>query len=313
MARFFVLAFIAVALAQHPTNDNHGGDQGQQNAKAAQNNAGPPVSKSGPHPTDKQSTGDANQNKNNEVKVSSLPSEISIKAIKDSIDWTIAICTVILTGVGIIGTCAAVKTLRQIKRQADTLDEHKTKFDELAKAANNNAAAAVNSVKALRETERAWIVEEVRFVDDIPRRDPAGGSGILVAIVIFTNIGRQPAFIKALQTRFHASDKLADSPQFRTIPEVFSEGFTLPPRRKLVTRVMLEEGSFDDEQVDSIQGKFGSPPLSLYIYGTLIYESMGISGVNRFCYRWRHVMGLHLSGDKPGFEKQGPDGYNQHT
>ena len=60
-------------------------------------------------------------------------------------------CTVDLTIVGVVGTIAAVITLWQVKRQADTLDEHKTKFDELAKAANSNAEAAILQVRAMQE------------------------------------------------------------------------------------------------------------------------------------------------------------------
>ena len=80
-----------------------------------------------------------------------LPPEIAIKQIKDSIDLTILGCTIVLTVVGIIGTCAAVRTLKQIKRQADTLEDHKVKFDELAKAANSNAEAAILQVRAMQE------------------------------------------------------------------------------------------------------------------------------------------------------------------
>jgi hypothetical protein len=83
--------------------------------------------------------------------VTALPPEIAIKQVKDSIDHTIMWCTIILTFVGVIGTIAAVRTLRQVKRQADTLEDHKTKFDELAKAANNNAEAAILQVRAMQE------------------------------------------------------------------------------------------------------------------------------------------------------------------
>ncbi len=60
-------------------------------------------------------------------------------------------CTVILTIIGFLGTVAALKTLKQVKRQADTLEDHKTKFDELAKAANSNAEAAILQVRAMQE------------------------------------------------------------------------------------------------------------------------------------------------------------------
>jgi len=61
------------------------------------------------------------------------------------------VLTCLLTAVGIGGTVIAVKTLIHIKRQADTLEEHKTKFDELAKAANSNAEASILQVRAMQE------------------------------------------------------------------------------------------------------------------------------------------------------------------
>lgn len=85
------------------------------------------------------------------VEVTALPPEIAVKQVKDSIDHTIMWCTIILTFVGSLGTWAALKTLRQVKRQADTLDDHKAKFDELAKAANSNAEAAILQVRAMQE------------------------------------------------------------------------------------------------------------------------------------------------------------------
>jgi hypothetical protein len=88
---------------------------------------------------------------NDKVEVTALPPEIAVKQVKDSIDRTVMCCTIILTIVGVVGTIAAVRTLRQVKRQADTLEDHKTKFDELAKAANSNAEAAILQVRAMQE------------------------------------------------------------------------------------------------------------------------------------------------------------------
>jgi hypothetical protein len=109
--------------------------------------------------------------------------------------------------------------------------------------------------------ERAWVVESIKFLDDIPRRQASGG-GVMTALVTFKNIGRQPAFLKLLQTRFQSSERLPDNPEFRT-SETISDGFMLAPDQELFVRVMLEEGSFDDDQVDRIQGAFGKKPLYL--------------------------------------------------
>jgi hypothetical protein len=97
---------------------------------------------------DKNVIGPAGQRQDDKVAVTALPPEIAIKQIKDSIDRTVMWCTIILTIVGVVGTIAAVRTLRQVKRQADTLDEHRAKFEDLATAASNNAAAARDLVAA---------------------------------------------------------------------------------------------------------------------------------------------------------------------
>lgn len=100
---------------------------------------------------DKDAVAETIPRQSDKVEVTSLPPEIAVKQVKDSIDHTIMWCTVILTFVGVIGTFAAVRTLRQVKRQADTLEDHKAKFDELAKAANSNAEAAILQVRAMQE------------------------------------------------------------------------------------------------------------------------------------------------------------------
>jgi hypothetical protein len=97
---------------------------------------------------------------NDKVEVTALPPEIAIKQVKDSIDRTIMWCTIILTFVGSLGTWAAVKTLRQVKRQADTLEDHKAKFEDLATAANNNAIAANASAKAVTGIVTAFVSRE---------------------------------------------------------------------------------------------------------------------------------------------------------
>jgi hypothetical protein len=84
------------------------------------------------------------------VEVVSVP-KVSIKPEKDALDVTILICTIVLTVIGIAGTVVAVVTLIHIKRQADTLEDHKTKFEELAGAAKRNAEAALLQVRVMQE------------------------------------------------------------------------------------------------------------------------------------------------------------------
>jgi hypothetical protein len=237
-----------------------------------------------------------------------------------------------LVWVGILQAVVFALTLLAILQQARIMKEHAGHLNTLSKAAADNAAATLTQVEQMKDqaghlaaqtkelsrqnrnmlaAERSWIVETIKFLDEIPRRTPSGG-GIITALVTFKNIGKQPAFLKILQTRFHTSERLVDSPEFIT-NEVMPEGNMLAPDQEMYVRVMLEEGSFDDEQVDRINGRIDKRRLNLYLYGCLIYESVGMRGVNRFCYTWQNLMGFSLEGDKARFEKGGPAGYNQHT
>jgi hypothetical protein len=230
---------------------------------------------------------------------------------RDKYDWIAYGASLLLVLVGILGIVVGACTLLFIKaqvvemrRQADLM---KTQADHMEMQTKELRRQNRNMLAA----ERAWVVETIHFLDDIPHRYPSGG-GLLVAGLTLKNIGKQPAFLKILQTRLHAPERLADSPEFRTT-EPFPDGYMLAPDQEMRVRVMLEEGSFDDEQVDRIQGRIGTKDLFLRFYGCVIYESVGVRGVSRFCYTWRNLMGFSLEGDRARFEKGSPEGYNSHT
>ena len=66
------------------------------------------------------------------------------------------ICTVILTAVGIFGTCVAIQTLKAINRQALYMLVHAKHFDKLAKAALSNSqatAAQLAEMQKLRDIQ----------------------------------------------------------------------------------------------------------------------------------------------------------------
>lgn len=218
-------------------------------------------------------------------------------------DKAAVIANFLLVAVGIAGVVVAIKTLRKIERQTKA-------GEEAAKSGRDSAEASLKQANALIDAERAWVVESIRFLDEIPYRSNDGG--ILVAQVTLRNIGKQPAFLKFIQLRFHAHDTaLARLPQYRST-EPLPDGFMMAPSSEIHLRALLEEGSFDDEQVQRIRGLKGKA-LKLRLYGRIAYESMGREGVNQFCYTWQNQMGFSLSGDKPFFEKDGPLGYNSHT
>jgi len=206
--------------------------------------------------------------------------------------------------IGAIGIVVALRSLEKVKEQTKATEN-------AAKAARDSAIASLKQANAVVDAERAWLVESIQFLDEVPYRSPEGG--VLTARVTLRNIGKQPAFLKTIQLRFHASEvALPRTPQY-LFRQLVPDGFMVAPRGKLYLRAMLEEGSFDDDQVKRIRGVTLAKSLGLYLYGCIAYESMGKPGVNQFCYRWENQMGFSFGGDKPVFQKDGPDGYNSHT
>ena len=182
-----------------------------------------------------------------------------------------------------------------------------------AAATENSAAATAANTQAFRDAERAWIVEEIRFPDHIPRLSESGFGGILMVAFVAKNIGKQPAFVRMVQSRFCAiQGQLPDQPQYSpSLTSIFSSRL-LAPGERLVWEIPFEEGNLDDDRIDRIRG-LKSPSLHLYAYGRIEYQSMGLIGYNQFCYKWHNLMGFSFEGDKEEFRKGGPDDYNKHT
>jgi len=163
-----IFAVALFAFTQQKSQIDHARNQGQSKTQSSQDKGVPSAPSQSSTDGNQKPTGDASQNQNKPVSITSIP-KISVKPDED---WVMVICTVILTGVGVVGTVAAVKTLRHIRRQADTLDEHKSKFEELAQAAKDNAKASRIATEAMkgqleqmetqtRETARAAQAAEI--------------------------------------------------------------------------------------------------------------------------------------------------------
>jgi hypothetical protein len=177
--------------------------------------------------------------------------------------------------------------------------------------AKESADAAKQTVQTMRDAERAWLVEGIRFVDSLPRRASSGG-GLWIAIVTLKNIGSKPASIRLARIRFHASERLPETPQYGArAPIIGAGGQMIAPNDTSSLRCVLEEVSLDDEQVDAIERSI-SGGLQLWIYGHIAYDTVGTVGENQFCYKWNNQMGFSIEGDKPGFQKDGPENYNSH-
>jgi hypothetical protein len=227
-----------------------------------------------------------------------------------------------LVGAAVWAGVMALKTLRAIEKQADLM---KSQADEMrrqtavaekaAHAATVSAGAANASINTLREIERAWIIEEVRFPERIPPQFELQGRFICVGCV-FKNIGRQPAIIKNVQTSFHtAAGPLPDKPAYSIAtfipdPLIGANGKLLAQNDTFVCSTPLREGSLDDDELK----KLSMGGLDLYYYGIVRYETAGLSKFTQFCYKWHSCqIGISFEGDKDGLRRGGPDAYNQIT
>src|SRR6478735_5715517 len=91
-----MLSLLQTSVTTSKQIGNKGRHQGHNNADTSKNVANPSSGQPPSDSSDKNPNGAWDQNQNNEVKVSSLPREIEVKSLKDSIDKTILACTITL-------------------------------------------------------------------------------------------------------------------------------------------------------------------------------------------------------------------------
>jgi type II secretory pathway pseudopilin PulG len=291
-------------------------DQGQDR-RAALVPSQPVANPSSPNPSK-----DGNKSQAHEVRVTSLPERIEIKSVKDRIDWTILGCTVVLTIVGLVGTIVALRTLSAIKKQAEIMDEHRVSLAQLAKAAQDNAAAAKASADALINTERAWVIATPDDNSPVIGFIPSAGAGNLEMHLVGANqrnavsfslksTGNTPARLVEIAILYRKANRLDDIP---TEPDY--DGKIPLNDLPLVTGdsigfVQFLEPSpiLPKSEADAVcrQEAF------LYAFGLVVYRDVyDRLHETRFGYVYHFPLGLD---PKPkGFRRDGlPPSYNQAT
>ena len=245
----------------------------------------------------------------------------TVKSSEDAeIQWKVVEFTKWLAIVGALQFLALIvqaivfgRTLRQVRMQAVLMREHAGHLESLATAARDNAKAAKTSADALIGAERAWILEAINFPNNLPVQPIAGDVIIVYVGFTFTNRGGTPARVLAIKLRFHTVEtpnSLSDSPQYDTtsMPELGAYGRMLAfgepisVGRSLEGRAAFKEG---DRQA------IAENRLSLYAYGIIEYETLGIKASTQFCYVWCEPWGFSTSADVAGFRKGGPPAYNK--
>lgn len=227
-----------------------------------------------------------NKTQDYKMTVVSIP-EVGVKPSKDWVGWGMLVCTIILTLVGIVGTCAAIKTLKQIKRQADTLVEHAEHFDNLASAAATNAVAAKASADALMNSDRAWLLVDMveTKLTFLEAQWVAGCPSPIYFTYRIRNYGKTPAQIYSIMTRYDL-DTSRDTPPRTDIYHAYTPEhypWILPPGRKHIGSQHLNGAWLTGQQFNEVKNRAAF----LWAYGVIFYRDVyGRDLHTRFCYRY---------------------------
>jgi len=152
---------------------------------------------------------------------------------KDRWDKTTVIAGVVLVVVGFAGTLAAVWTLKAINRQ-------NTHLRRSVIFARKNAIAAKKSADAIINSERAWLLVEMRLgkideangkVESSGAVIPDEGKGVWVTVHFWaTNHGKSPAWIREWRAAFSSFlfNNIPKAPDIHGISPI-ARGGPLPP------------------------------------------------------------------------------------
>jgi hypothetical protein len=296
-----VVSIFAICLLlcafQQQTSVNEKTSQGKSANKGTPVSAAPST-KPTPEETDKKATAASSAHQNDKVEVTALPSEIAVKQIKDSIDRTILICTIILTIVGVAGTAIAVWTLFVIKKQAEIMEEHKTKFDDLAKAANSNAEAAIFQARTMKEQmdltiekERAKLRIELEPFQPLRTEDQWDSYMVNGSVSIY---GSTEAFIEKTEIYASIGEEGIDHP----LPE-WLFGMHLPPviragtpAVKISALVNGKDGPASDEEITPVR----EAKAFVYCIAKIEFVTLGQKWVVRLRQYFKPIWGTDDTG-----------------
>src|SRR5438128_7943484 len=107
-----ILGQLAAAQPKYQPSNMRG--NANENADATKNVSPTPALNQSSADGEKNRNDAVNQDKAQSINLVSVPAKVPIEPIKDLIDYLVFVCTIILSGVGVVGTCAAIKTLKAI-------------------------------------------------------------------------------------------------------------------------------------------------------------------------------------------------------
>jgi hypothetical protein len=248
------------------------------------------------------------------VSVDRLP---GLHVARDWVDYLTLSFGGILVVIGFGGVWYARRTLRTIRDQLAEIRAAGAQTDRMIEHAGKQAEAALGQFEIARNSERAWVIEEIIFPKELPFQSDQAGAPAVLTLVAFRvkNVGKSVARIRIAKLNFHnmpARVTLAPEPDYgptNRLPELGQDGFILAPGQQIALQVYLSSGSLSRQ--DSEEVRLGNS--RLVTYGLLEYETLEQSHITQFCYIWHEPIGLITEADLRGFRKDGPPAYNRST
>jgi hypothetical protein len=210
-------------------------------------------------------------------------------------------------------------TLRQIGKQADIMEQHRTSLEELARAAGDNAKAALLNAQAVINAERAWI-QAGPDMPDFDLDDLTKGKALFNWFI--NNTGRTPARIEKVAARYILIKSFGDIPAdpksmyIGDLEEIPHKGRLLFPNERFWSFEFLEPSNPTPEQVTDIrEGK-----RTLFAIGYVRYldvvskDTPPVPHVTNICYYYFVPQG-DLIGVKAGWRPclEAPSAYHEAT
>jgi len=209
------------------------------------------------------------------------------------------------------------RTLGAVRTQADLMRVHASHLENVAMAANDNAAAAKISADAIITENRPWLLlDEVEVPYLIPTVEAAPGTERFTHCIVKTkNHGKTPAKVGTLWARLQIGENPMSPPKDLVVEigrtSAIPEPYIFPPGEVKEAQATLSSGFISaQERVDIIKNK----TKFLWLLGFIKYRNTferesGAEYETRFCYLYE----TRLNSPKPFWTPAGPLEYNRAT
>jgi len=225
---------------------------------------------------------------NNGQQTVTIPKPVTVTVEPGPLDYLSVLAAFGLVVVGVVGTCAALRSLKILQLQT--------------RAAMKAATAANTSAHAVIDGDRAWMIAQM---GGMPPFDPKKTDVIYRLVCRVQNIGKTPGFLtQSAQGHRLTADKetLPDTPAFDN-PFLYAGRGQIVPTNTNATLVFY----LTPEQTKAVHaGK-----LMLWVYGLVEYADIyRRSHYTYYCFRYSMES---IDPATYGFVPDGPPKYNEYT